>query len=300
MWAAAAILAACVLFYLFGVVRAAVQRDSTLLARGVGFTFFALALFPVWLERGRFLGLLFWRSWRHRFDVAVGSSIVMAGMLLVALVHAGLTWRVYRRGSRSPRGWLWPSVGYPLLFLATVMLLQFIWWCAWLATLVFAVVALCGLVWAREVGERMRPRWIGLGACFLLLAAWPPVSIDANREDIAEAVLRRGISGHGGTVFVRVTGEDPSEDLVRRLSVLGRRIKPASAAGKNLYGWVIDTETVETAAIHSVRSIRRSWVNPCTVEVEASGPLAGDGYTYWVAWWFGRWFVVDEDMTWVS
>ncbi len=306
-WMALAILAVYVAFWLFGVVRAVVQRDSTLVARCVGFVVFALAwltlLMPDDPERiFSFLDLP--ESWGGRLGLAFALAFTLAGIFFIGLIHAGLRWRVYgARAARSSRAWQWPSVGFPLSVFVGMLLLQFVWWAPWLALVVFAVVWLCGLVWAREVGERLRPRWIGLGAAACLLAGWPPISVDANRDAIAEVVLRRELVGSRSTSFLRIEGGDPSVGLLRRLSELGRRIKPSSAAGSNSNGWVIDPETGKTATTCWITSIRRSWLSPCAVEVRvgsAGGPLCGAGYTYWVAWCFGRWVVVSERMDWIS
>jgi hypothetical protein len=87
------------------------------------------------------------------------------------------------------------------------------------------------------------------------------------------------------------------------------RIRPVSAAvlpdwrKEGTLGSVTDRETGESGVVYRVASIRRSRGNPMTVEVEGStylGPLAANGGTYYVAWLFGYWVVVDYDMRWVS
>lgn len=296
-WMAVAIVAVYVAFWLFGVVRAALRRDSTVVVRCVGFAGFALA-WLAFLVPEDFKLRWFWGDWQSRLRLALVLAVCLAGMLLIALVHAGLTWRSHGRRSR----WRWPAVLFPLVVFGAMLLFQFVPWAAGLALLVFAVVWLCGLAWACEAGERLLPRCVGLGVAAGLLAAWPPVSLAASRDDIAELVLRHEMALSSCTSFVEVEGEDASGELLRRLSVLGS-VKPGSAAGHDEHRCVIDHETGNGATILWVGSIRRSVLNPCAIEVKvgcAGGPLCGSGETYWVAWWFGRWVVVAKEFDWVS
>lgn len=118
LWIALAVLGAFVLFWLFGVARAVLRRDPTVLARCVGlvaFGFAALTLLTSVVDSD-IAGSRSWEDY-HLGRVALGLLVVLAGMLIVALAHAGIMRSVPFAHSR---GWVYVGHGRTGLWIKSV------------------------------------------------------------------------------------------------------------------------------------------------------------------------------------
>jgi hypothetical protein len=301
-WIALGVLAAAAVVWLVGSVRALARRDGTLVARLVGV---ASLGFAVLLGLPGRLEARSWESWGLRSSVALGALLTLCAMLAVALVHASVLG--LRKGRRwgALAQWLWAAVAFPLLVAGMFIALEPRSGAPFLV-LVCAAVWLSGLVWAAQEKRLLPPRLVGALLAVGLLAAWPPVSLDAGRDAIAEAIFlhqlqRRDARG----CFLSIDGHDPDAELLRRVAEAAPGVRRVSEAKPAPNRYVFGGRDVPEGAILKVdaRSFGRSWRSPGLVTAEGgyySGPLAAAGYTYWLAWRFGRWVVVEERTNWVS
>jgi hypothetical protein len=308
------VLGAFAVGWLIGLAWAAVRRKRTVLVRVVGLLLAALPIVGskvgnpqmTWVEFGDWFVLRRPDRFVHGLLMALGLFAIVA--LLQVLFARAIRKQARRRGLDPVRPG-WHAFVFPIVFAAALLIVQLFPRVALLVLCAGVTVWIFGLLGAVERRETLTPRWIGLALAVIVIGGWPPVPLDAFDAEIAVAVLRYEMADADGLCFVEVRGEDPSADVLRGLADLPVRVRPASAA---VYpNWienesardVTDRDTGETGVVYSIASIRRSVGNPMTVEVGGStysGPLAAGGGTYYVAWLFGHWVVVDYDLHWVS
>ena len=299
--------------WLLGLLRADERCEPTVLLRVTGLGVLGLAFF-LFHPASEFLGYR-QQVWR------LHAMALLSGMLalgVIGIACASLAWLVAKvtdkeRREQPRRGRIWVRQAgvFPLAVLVTMLMAQFRHWLAVLALALWAIIWLWHFLRDADSDRPVRLRLAGLGLALLLLAGWPPVSIDTNRDDIAEAVFRHQLFwAKAGAYYLEIDGGDPSEEFLRRFADLPVRIKAASEAQRPRWNggdfdrsYVTDKETGMPGTIFRVESVRRSWKNPCTVAVKGGyycGVLAASGNTYWVAWLGGQWTVVDEFMHWIS
>lgn len=210
------------------------------------------------------------------------------------------------RARLTAGGWV---LGLPAAVLATVLAAHVV------PGLPVVVLVLCVVAWSLRFGRaarngearrRLAARAFGLTLAVAALAAWPPVSLDARRDDALEAVLRFELQevSEPCTYYLEVDGEDPDPALLARLRDLGIRVEPRSACEAGLeIGGVRDRRTGESGAILHVSGLRRSLANPGAVAVDGGyygGPLCASGHSWWLLWLPGRWVVHARQLRWVS
>lgn len=240
----------------------------------------------------------------HRGSVAGSVLIILGVMLIVGIVLVSAMGLGRGRKPGALAQWLWLSIGFPVAVIGALLAMSSPT-SAMPVMVVTVAVWLSGMVWAGEQKTRLQPRFVGLAVVVAFTAFWPPISLDANREAIAEAVFLHQLEGSDGSGrFLSIDGHDPKPDFVRRITAVAPAIAPASAAKRGADQCLIGVGGEHGAILFvDTRSLRRSWVEPGFVRIEGgghSGPLEGAGYTYLLRWWFGRWVVVDERMNWVS
>jgi len=296
---AVGLLGVALLYGLFGLLRAIVRRDSTVIARCVGICALVSAVVLSLPQPGDLR-----YAFGHRGSVA-GSVLIILGVMLIVgivLVSAMRLGRGRRPGALAQ--WLWPSIGFPIAVIGAFLAMSSPT-SARPVMVVAVAVWLGGMLCAGEQKTRLLPRFVGLAVIVAFPAFWPPVSLDANREAIVEAVFLHQLEWSDGSGrFLSIDGHDPSPDLVRRVAAVAPAIRPASAAKWDSDDYVtgVGGERGEILFVDT-RSLKRSWVVPGFVRIEGgghSGPLEAAGYTYLLTWKFGRWVLVDEQMNWVS
>jgi hypothetical protein len=102
---------------------------------------------------------------------------------------------------------------------------------------------------------------------------------------------------------VSINGKDPSDDLVKRLQDIPRRIKKVSASeiSKQWRMAVLDKGTGERGIIFRADAIR--WVSEDAVEVEGGyhcDGLCGLGVIFTLRRQGGKWVISSERMLWIS
>jgi hypothetical protein len=149
----------------------------------------------------------------------------------------------------------------------------------------------------------------------------------AAEEDIREAVLWYQMLGWGSdgdkiernvandndkaiakrlnasVYFVSVNGKDPTDEFLRRLQDIPRKIKKASEGKqtKSFPGWVVDKKNKKPGIVFSANEIR--WTNENEVEVEGGyhcGGLCAAGDVFTVGRNQGKWRVLRVRMKWIS
>jgi hypothetical protein len=180
---------------------------------------------------------------------------------------------------------------------------------------------------------KVRKVVILLGFLFLLSGAVKSqgspdaVTRAASEEDIREAVLRYQMEDWIRTVdkdeaeaknqadkeaaqhynfrifFVEISGNDPSDDLMKRFVGVPRIVKKASNSETHKTAGmpVVDRESQERGIIFSADDIR--WLGRNHVKAEGGyhcNGLCGAGYTFDMRFEKGKWIVRKARMNWIS
>jgi hypothetical protein len=124
---------------------------------------------------------------------------------------------------------------------------------------------------------------------------------------IYESLVREFVGSNrlNRTIFLRVAGADPNDELLAQLTASGLPVQRASEAhfDKSFYAQSVWTDPATGTGVMMIHVGAVSWVFGDTVEVEAGygcGGLCGAGGVYQVVKKYGAWTVAGSRNWWVS